>query len=176
VVDPITLAPDERARFEARFWSYVDRSGGPDACWPWLSALDQDGYGRFSWGPAKARSHYRAHRLAWLLTRGPLPQGHGALHSCDAGYPVGDVTYRRCCNDAHLWTGTDAENFDDMLAKSRNAHGARVNTAKLTDDLVRSVRARCAAGERRRALARELGVCDATIDHIMQGLIWKHVV
>ena len=30
------------------FWSLVDVSGGPDACWPWIGTTDRDGYG--IWG------------------------------------------------------------------------------------------------------------------------------
>src|SRR5689334_7900007 len=38
------------------FWSRVDRSGGPTACWPWMGPRTKDGYGRF-------RGRY-AHRIA----------------------------------------------------------------------------------------------------------------
>lgn len=35
---------------EARFWSKVDKSGGPDGCWLWKAGLDKHGYGRFGAG------------------------------------------------------------------------------------------------------------------------------
>lgn len=54
------------------FWSRVDQSAGPDACWPWLGAVNRKGYGR---------RHYQgkvtlAHRVALLLTGHAIPLGH----------------------------------------------------------------------------------------------------
>ncbi|MGY1914155.1 HNH endonuclease signature motif containing protein [Blastococcus sp. SYSU DS0973] len=51
-------------RRSARFWPYVDRSAGPDACWPWHGnrRFDTD-YGNFSWEGRPVP----AHRIAWTL-------------------------------------------------------------------------------------------------------------
>lgn len=99
----------------ARFWSKVDRSAGPDGCWPYRGALVR-GYGRFvlSWdrpGNGARVKIVRAHRYAFRLARGrdPLP-GLDLCHRCDN---------RACCNPAHLWEGTRRDNMQDASRKGR---------------------------------------------------------
>ena len=72
-----------------RFWQKVDRSGGPDACWPWLGGKCSDGYGTF-WVGGKTVG---AHRVAYTLLVGPVPDGLTLDHLCRA---------RGCVNPAHL--------------------------------------------------------------------------
>lgn len=96
----------------ADVFQYADRSGGPDACWPWLRCKDKDGYGKF-----RADGHNgRAHRIAWEAVNGPIPAGLDALHSCDSP---------PCINPAHLFLGTNADNSADMVAKGRSLAGDR---------------------------------------------------
>jgi hypothetical protein len=53
-----------------RFWSRVDRSGGPDACWPWVgNSRYTSGYGRVWFCGKDARSH----RVAYTLAVGDTP-------------------------------------------------------------------------------------------------------
>lgn len=59
------------AEMLARFWSKVDTSAGPTACWPWTAGLSSRGYGQFYVG-AKPTA---AHRVAYELAEGPLPSG-----------------------------------------------------------------------------------------------------
>lgn len=95
-----------------RFWSKVDRSGGPDACWPWTGGHDERGYGIFyPTGERKTRAH------RWLLghLRGkPLidkPRGiEDGCHRCDNP---------PCCNPAHLYVGTRKRNIADAVERSR---------------------------------------------------------
>lgn len=114
-----------------RFWAKVDASGGPDECWPWIAALDHDGYGMFR--IAEGRRHH-AHRAAWLLLVGDIPDGMHVCHSCDN--PA-------CVNPLHLWLGTDAANVRDCMNKGRRVppRGERHGNAKLTADAVGEIRA-----------------------------------
>lgn len=98
--------PPEPRSFEERFWERVDRSGGPGACHPWTRAKTPRGYGAVTW---HNRSQ-RAHRMAWIITYGPIPAGLNVLHRCDNP---------PCCNSAHLFLGTAADNNADMRAKGR---------------------------------------------------------
>lgn len=119
-----------------RFWSKVDRSGGPDACWPWTASLRGKGYGAISVG-GKNRI---APRVAWHLANGPLADGENVLHRCDN---------RLCCNPAHLFLGSLSDNNWDMAKKGR--HGR----SKLSHDDVQRVRAALAECELERDKARE---------------------
>ena len=72
-----------------RFWSYVDRGAGSDACWPWTQAITPTtGYGAFT---PKTKTSAAAHRLAYQLTNGDIEPGFYVCHSCDN---------RACCNPA----------------------------------------------------------------------------
>ena len=72
------------------FWSRLDRSGGPDACWPWTGALKPAGYGELTW---RGRKGYVAHRVALELTGIEIPAGWHVDHLC---------SNKRCANPAHL--------------------------------------------------------------------------
>ncbi|MBN1837885.1 MAG: HNH endonuclease [Spirochaetales bacterium] len=92
-----------------RFWSKVE-IGAPDECWPWTGAKTK-GYGSLRVGDHAVY----AHRLAYELTYGPIPEGRGfhgtvAMHTCDN--PA-------CCNPGHIVIGTQEENLRDMSAKCR---------------------------------------------------------
>ena len=92
---------------EARFWGGVDRCG-PDECWPWPDSFSPRCHGQTNWRGKRPL----AHRVAWELTHGPIPEGLWVLHRCDV--PA-------CCNPAHLFLGTHADNMRDMVAKRRHA-------------------------------------------------------
>jgi hypothetical protein len=80
-------------------------------CWLWTAGVDDWGYGRFSY-----QGHVgKAHRVAWMMTHGEIPEGIRVLHHCDT--PA-------CCNPDHLFLGTDEDNRLDMIAKGRQRHGS----------------------------------------------------
>ena len=85
------------------------------------------------------------------------------LHSCDT---------KLCCNPAHLAVGTVSDNNADGHAKGIMPRGSRVNTSKLTPDAVQKIRARLAAGESQRSLARAFGVDKHSIVAIRRGRAW----
>lgn len=144
------------------FWTRVDRSGGPDACWEWQGAKQATGYGNLQ---IDGRS-VRAHRLAWSLAHGPVPDGMLVCHRCDN---------RPCCNPAHLFLGTHAENLADMAAKGRSSRGSHRPATTLTVKDVRGIRARVAAGEPRSAVARDHGISNSAVSMIVRRKTWKHV-
>jgi len=92
----------------ATFWDNVDRSGGPEACWPWMRAVGGKGYGNVPDGVGRT---LRSSRVAWELTHGPIADGLFVLHRCDN---------RPCCNPAHLFLGTAGDNIRDCVAKGRH--------------------------------------------------------
>lgn len=165
----------------ARFWAKVDRSGGPDACWPWRARVSTTGYGVFSCSRPGVGSKHGAHRIAYTIANGRSIQDELVCHACDN--PV-------CCNPAHLWTGTDADNRRDAAAKGRakgnpnpkpfpsdaKARGENHHKAKLTVNDVREIRRLYRAGEvGYYRLAQQFGVSPMNIKAIVTGRTWKDV-
>lgn len=70
-----------------RFWAKVDKNG-PDGCWIW-TASTVNGYGQFGSGGRTVR----AHRFAYELLIGPIPDGMHLDHLCQTP---------PCVNPAHL--------------------------------------------------------------------------
>lgn len=145
-----------------RFWSKVDKSGD---CWIWLGARAPSGYGMFGWVHGTA---HRAHRVAFELTHGAIPNGMFVLHSCDN---------RRCVNPAHLRAGTHAENMRDMRTRGRQARqrGERCGTAKLTEANARIARACFLDGVPVRLIAERFGVSRSGIEKIVKRESWGHL-
>ena len=151
--------------FRDRFWSKVD-IGGPDECWEWTAHRQRAGYGEFT--VAKGEFH-TASRVSLALSIGALPVGMSACHSCDNP---------PCCNPAHLFLGTPADNTNDCIRKGRGnrARGEDTFSARLTEEIVRGIRSRVPMryGEMSE-LAREHGVSLNTIAAVVRGKKWGHV-
>ena len=90
-----------------RFWSRVGKKE-PDDCWEWLGCKSGYGYGVFWFNGRRIG----AHRVAYELVVGPIPQGAVICHRCDN---------TSCCNPAHLFAGSQADNMRDALQKDRMA-------------------------------------------------------
>lgn len=172
-----------------RYWSKVDKSGGPDECWPWMAGRDLYGYGRVWFA---GRDH-PAHRVAYDLSVGPIlsreriPRRSMMLvcHRCDN--PA-------CCNPAHLFLGTDADNMADKVAKGRQAtvivcgdrngartrpesraRGSRNGIAKLTEADILTIRESLEAGEYQWMIAERYGISTRAVRHVKTGSTWGHI-
>lgn len=81
-------------------------------CWHWTGSLTTDGYGRV-YVPADGAKWF-AHRLAYVLLVGPIPDGLTIDHMChnaDVSCAGGDTClHRRCVNPEHLEPATILEN------------------------------------------------------------------
>ena len=99
------------------------------SCHWWVACLDTYGYGSFQID-GKTRL---AHRVAYQLYVGPIPEGMQVLHACDN---------RACVNPAHFFLGTNQDNIDDKVRKGRQSFGKGMlnGNSKLIDEDVRRIR------------------------------------
>lgn len=145
-----------RDYLQALFWSKVDVVEA-SACWEWqASESGPMGYGKFF---LDRETPIGAHRVSWMLAHGPVPEGLHVCHYCDNP---------PCVNPAHLFVGTAAENFDDMVSKGRFVFGAR----KLTPEGAEAIRSGAMKDAPARALAKRLGVHITTIHRVRRGSTW----
>lgn len=145
-----------------RFWEKVNRSGGKNACWNWMAANIGNGYGTFALTPYK---RILAHRMAWQLTRRePIPRGMDLAHHCDN---------RACCNPAHLFIATRAENLADCRAKKRHAYGEKHGNARLSTDDIRYIRGFYANGLSQTLLAEAFGIDPSHVSNICANKVWR---
>lgn len=158
-----------RRSLEERFWERVSR-GESDECWQWTGTKIPKGYGKISSG-GHAGQTLLTHRVAWVLTNGPIPDGLFVCHRCDNP---------SCVNPHHLFLGTASDNMQDMHQKGRKGAGPRgdavQHTAKLTReqrDCIRRTYRHGVRGYGAPALARKFGVVPTTIRSLVRGLCWQ---
>ena len=152
-----------RRPYAERFWARVDRRG-PDECWLFRRkhSRSEDYYKtRFDDGTDEY-----VHRIAYTLSKGPIPHGLVVRHSCDVP---------RCCNPDHLLIGTLLDNNQDKVDRNRQARGEGAGTVKLTAQQVVEIRQLVELGNSRRRLALRFGVATQTIDDLVTRRTWKHV-
>lgn len=153
-----------------KFWNKVLLS---DGCWEWQAYRNSTNYG--------VRDAVFAHRIAWMLINGPIPDGLWVLHRCDNP---------PCVRPDHLFLGTAQQNTDDMVSKGRAATGDRsgprkhpenyrrgstIPWAQLTESDIPEIRRRLRAGETSVAIAADYPVGFQAIKRIKYGYAWKHV-
>ena len=91
---------------EERFMQYV--SPEPNSgCWLWTGFCHPRGYGMFR---SRFGKNEQAHRMAFMLFIGPIPDGSLCCHACDG---------RSCVNPDHLFLGDEQANASDMVSKGR---------------------------------------------------------
>lgn len=149
-------------------------------CWEWKRGKTPAGYGRIV---INGRGEY-AHRVAYELVHGKIPEGMHVCHSCDN--PA-------CCNPAHLWVGTPKDNMQDRDTKGRGRYKSPaekkparqlpsgeyspfVSAWKVTPDDVRVIREiRNAQGLSYRRIGLMFGISETATEYIIKHRTWKQV-
>lgn len=139
----------------AKFWGQVD-VGLDCECWPWRGRSNAGGYGR--------HDAAMAHRVAYTLVNGEIPDGMIIRHNCDNP---------PCCNPKHLLVGTHADNMQDCISRKRIAHGAKQHKTSITAEDALYIR-KNPDRMTGRALAAKFGLSPSTISYIRSGKTWRY--
>lgn len=109
----------------------------PSGCIEWQSTT-RNGYGRLMIGSRtdKSRKSVSAHRLAYEIYIGEIPDGMFVCHTCDNP---------KCINTNHLFIGTRQDNVDDREKKQRNklppiAKNELAYNVKFSNDIIEKIR------------------------------------
>lgn len=157
---------------EERFLAKLNTTGktvshvlGIGPCWDWIGYVNhRNGRGQF-WIGGKLTS---AHRAAWMIFRGKIPNGSCVLHRCDN--PV-------CCNPHHLFLGTQQDNITDAQFKGRlvSPPGERCGGSRLLEsqviEIVRMLDIKLSHAE----IGKRFGVTKSAVWSIARGRTWKHL-
>lgn len=146
-------------------------------CWVWTGAST----GRYGiiMQPRPHRKALMAHRVSYELHHGAIPEGMNVCHRCDV--PL-------CVNPGHLFLGTQNDNVQDMITKSRKvisplagrhgnqAKGSKNGQAKLLEYQINNIRTYFKTGFFSKAeLARTFKISESQIARIVQSQSWRHL-
>lgn len=133
---------------KARFWAKVHRE--PGVCWIWKAAKGKNGYGIFNAGGTL----YRAHRFAYLLSKGELLPDKVIAHLCDT---------KLCCNPEHLIQVSQKENLAMVHNLGMNTNLGINARMKLSDEAIAEI---LQGGKSDRHYARKYGVDHKSIPRL----------
>lgn len=145
-----------------RFWGRVNTGISNifyqgERCWEWSAGKEGDGYGAF----CVEGKQYKAHRIAWTITNGEIPEGLSVLHHCDNP---------SCVHPHHLFIGTQRENMRDKILKGRRGNTSPISPSRrvsrkpsreLTYSDRDEIRRRYEAGESSYKIAKDKGICQS---------------
>jgi hypothetical protein len=184
--------PEYTAKLIARFWPKVNKRSGHfwngTECWAWVACRTRFGHGLFG----VQGKNVGAHRVSYELAYGPIPAALWVLHRCDNPW---------CVRPEHLFLGTALDNNRDRHEKGRYAsgdrHPARLHpekfgdphllpnyvaprgeshgNAKLTDELVRTIRRLSAEGMGYATIAARINSSKSNVARVVRRQRWTHV-
>lgn len=159
-----TVEDMKNAWFEKVLQNFFEKVNKTETCWLWTGGWHRSsGYGAFT----VLRNHLTPHRFSWTYHKGEIPEGYWVLHKCDK---------RLCVNPDHLFIGDLKLNVVDMMLKQRQAKGENTGNCKLTEEIVKEIRASyipykvsCAD------LAKKYNCSTSVIFQIIQRQTWRHI-
>lgn len=149
------MTEETQLQFAKRFWTKV-RLDDVSKCWNWQAAKVRGTYGKF----AIHHKLFPAHRIAYELVYGPIPDGLFVRHTCDN---------KSCCNPFHLLAGTHQDNVRDAIERRRYLSGKDNKHAKYPSAIVSVIRRLSEAGCPPCEIARVMGIRVHYVYKIRQG-------
>jgi hypothetical protein len=169
-----------------RFYKKVNKT---DSCHEWTACKNPAGYGLFNFGGQGMA--VLAHRFAWEISNGDIPDGMLVCHKCDNP---------SCVNPEHLFIGSHKDNMRDCVNKGRfvcnlktkghksfgknnGTHtkpdsrvcGIKNGNSKFIDSDILKIKKLYKSGVSTREIAAIYRVGKSTIWNIVSGNGWKHV-
>jgi hypothetical protein len=135
-----------------RFRRKVSQIQTAKGCLEWM-AKKNGKYGQIR-SDKPGHEYILAHRAAYELHYGPIPNGMCVLHTCDN--PL-------CVNWEHLFLGTQQDNVDDMVSKGRQ------RKSQFSEADVSEMRAMSDKGLTQREIALQFGVSRPLICLLLAG-------
>jgi hypothetical protein len=146
-----------------RFWRWV-KVGSDSECWEWQGNRSRIGYGSFRYEGCRQQ----AHRVAWQLKIGVIPDGLWVLHRCDNP---------PCCNPAHLFLGDNLINTQDKERKDRGHHprGSAHCRAVITEATALRIMVAIMHGDQDKEIATAHSVSRDIVTDIRRYHTWSHL-
>lgn len=161
----LTSDKEKRSRNEHTFYSSLIKNK-KTGCLEWSKSIDKQGYG-LSYINGKIE---RAHRVAWILNKGPIVKGLCICHKCDN---------RLCANINHLFLGSHKDNYDDMVIKGRRKtntpKGEKNYRSKLKEEDIYDIFKKYHEGMKFSDIAKIYKCHRSNIYLIIKKKNWKHL-
>ena len=133
-----------------------------NGCIEWKMSLINSGYGAMRIGAGR---RVLAHRAAWIIKYGEIPDGMFVLHNCDN---------KRCVNVEHLRIGTQKDNMRDAMERGQHpfANGNPKWIKLNANDLPKVFKLR-AEGWTQQRIADSFGVSRPLISLLLSGKLQR---
>lgn len=106
-----------------------------------------------------------AHRIAYIIKNGEIPDGLLIRHKCDNS---------KCINPEHLELGTHLDNMRDRQERGRTTKGVQHHSAKLNDEIamkIYNLKDKVSMSQ----IARDYGITKQSVSSIWKKKSWKHI-
>lgn len=124
-------------------------------CWNWTAASRGVGYGCL-----KIQGKViDAHRVSFMVHKGPIPPRMLVLHRCDN---------RACVNPDHLFLGAWTTNSRDAVEKGRVIPFKATREQPLTESELRQIKIDYQGGVSQRVLCRKYDVAPTTLKRLLR--------
>ena len=128
----------------------------PNGCINFTGCRDKRGYGFIRDSQQKKQDF--AHRLAYRMFVGDLPQSRIVMHQCNNP---------SCINPLHLVAGTNQENSDQMVREKRHR---TVTRPRHSPEKIALIKAELKAGKTAYSVSKATGVSEQHVNHIRRRM------